>query len=187
MGGLRESVVWSLQVLNLKGIINTTALWFLLGLFIVPFIYAAFVQPDIYIEATPFMLIIAGVLVGFGTRLGSGCTSGHGICGISRLSKRSIIATDEFYVRRLYHCVCCPSYAWSNLKMKNVWAFIWGGLFSIGLMLSGMSNPAKVIGFLDIFGHWDASLAFVMMGAIAIAFIPFQKAVRQPHPQTVLW
>ena len=68
--------------------------------------------------------------------------------------------------------------------MKNVWAFIWGGLFSIGLMLSGMSNPAKVIGFLDIFGQWDANLAFVMMGAIAIAFIPFQKAVRQPHPQT---
>lgn len=68
--------------------------------------------------------------------------------------------------------------------MKNVWAFIWGGLFSIGLMLSAMSNPAKVIGFLDIFGQWDASLAFVMMGAIAVAFIPFQKAVRQPHPQT---
>ena len=59
------------QVLNLKGIINTTALWFLLGLFIVPFIYAAFLQPEIHIEATPLMLIIAGVLVGFGTRLGS--------------------------------------------------------------------------------------------------------------------
>ena len=71
--------------------------------------------------------------------------------------------------------------------MKNVWAFIWGGLFSIGLMLSGMSNPAKVIGFLDIFGQWDASLAFVMMGAIAVAFIPFQKAVRQPHPKNGLW
>lgn len=84
------------QVLNLKGIINTSALWFLLGLFIVPFIYAAFVQPQIYIKVTPFMLIIAGVLVGFGTRLGSGCTSGHGICGISRLSKRSIIATMSF-------------------------------------------------------------------------------------------
>ena len=69
--------------------------------------------------------------------------------------------------------------------MKNVWAFICGGLFSIGLMLSGMSNPAKVIGFLDSFGQWDASLAFVMMGAIAVAFIPFQKAVRQPHPKTV--
>ena len=67
-----------------------------MGLFIVPFMYAAFVQPEIYIEATPLMLIIAGVLVGFGTRLGSGCTSGHGICGISRLSKRSIIATMSF-------------------------------------------------------------------------------------------
>ena len=42
------------------------------------------------------MMIIAGLLVGFGTRLGSGCTSGHGICGISRLSKRSIVATMSF-------------------------------------------------------------------------------------------
>ena len=69
--------------------------------------------------------------------------------------------------------------------MKNVWAFICGGLFSIGLMLSGMSNPAKVIGFLDIFGQWDASLAFVMMGAIAVAFIPFQKALRSQAPKTI--
>lgn len=42
------------------------------------------------------MLIIAGLLVGFGTRMDSGCTSGHGICGISRLSKRSIMATLAF-------------------------------------------------------------------------------------------
>lgn len=41
-------------------------------------------------------LIIAGLLVGFGTRLGSGCTSGHGVCGISRLSRRSILATALF-------------------------------------------------------------------------------------------
>jgi uncharacterized protein len=41
-------------------------------------------------------MIIAGLLVGFGTRLGSGCTSGHGICGISRLSPRSLIATVSF-------------------------------------------------------------------------------------------
>ena len=67
--------------------------------------------------------------------------------------------------------------------MKNIFAFIFGGLFSVGLMLSGMSNPAKVIGFLDIFGQWDPSLAFVMIGAIVVAFIPFQKAVR--HPVTV--
>ena len=64
--------------------------------------------------------------------------------------------------------------------MKNIFAFIFGGLFSVGLMLSGMSNPAKVIGFLDIFGQWDPSLAFVMIGAIVIAFIPFQKAIRKP-------
>ncbi|HJE54980.1 MAG TPA: YeeE/YedE family protein, partial [Acinetobacter pseudolwoffii] len=43
-----------------------------------------------------WMMIIAGLLVGFGTRLGSGCTSGHGICGISRLSRRSILATAVF-------------------------------------------------------------------------------------------
>ncbi|WP_089603986.1 DUF6691 family protein [Acinetobacter piscicola] len=64
--------------------------------------------------------------------------------------------------------------------MKNILAFVFGGLFSIGLMLSGMSNPAKVIGFLDLFGDWDPSLAFVMLGAIAVAFFPFQKAIRKP-------
>lgn len=64
--------------------------------------------------------------------------------------------------------------------MKNILAFAFGGLFSIGLMLSGMSNPAKVIGFLDLFGDWDPSLAFVMLGAIAVAFFPFQKAIRKP-------
>ena len=42
--------------------------------------------------------IIAGLLVGFGTQLGSGCTSGHGICGVSRLSKRSLVATSTFLV-----------------------------------------------------------------------------------------
>ena len=45
--------------------------------------------------STP-MLIVAGLLVGFGTRLGSGCTSGHGVCGISRLSQRSLVATGTF-------------------------------------------------------------------------------------------
>lgn len=48
--------------------------------------------------ATPIYLAIAGVLVGFGTRMGSGCTSGHGVCGMSRLSPRSIIATVTFMV-----------------------------------------------------------------------------------------
>jgi uncharacterized membrane protein YedE/YeeE len=46
--------------------------------------------------AGPVPLVIAGVLVGLGTRLGSGCTSGHGVCGISRLSRRSLVATASF-------------------------------------------------------------------------------------------
>jgi uncharacterized protein len=62
--------------------------------------------------------------------------------------------------------------------MKNVFALFLGALFSIGLIISGMSDPKKVLDFLDIFGHWDASLAFVMLGAIMVAFIPFQRAQR---------
>lgn len=46
--------------------------------------------------AGPLPLIVAGLLVGFGTRVGSGCTSGHGVCGVSRLSQRSILATGVF-------------------------------------------------------------------------------------------
>ena len=85
------------QVLDPKTLLKTPALWFLLGLLITPFFYNSMVHPQIEMMTTdPILLIIAGLLVGFGTRLGSGCTSGHGICGISRLSKRSIIATCTF-------------------------------------------------------------------------------------------
>ena len=84
------------QVLNSKTMFKTPAIWFLSGLILTPFIYGLFVQPEIELNASPLMMIVAGLLVGFGTRLGSGCTSGHGICGISRLSKRSIIATMTF-------------------------------------------------------------------------------------------
>lgn len=84
------------QVLNPKTVFKTPAIWFLSGLIITPFIYGLFVQPEIELNASPLMMIVGGLLVGFGTRLGSGCTSGHGICGISRLSKRSIVATTTF-------------------------------------------------------------------------------------------
>ncbi|HEY3540720.1 MAG TPA: DUF6691 family protein [Trinickia sp.] len=57
-------------------------------------------------------------------------------------------------------------------------ALLSGLLFGIGLMLSGMANPAKVLGFLDIAGRWDPSLAFVMAGAIAIGAIAFAFAKR---------
>ncbi|HEE6388467.1 YeeE/YedE thiosulfate transporter family protein [Acinetobacter baumannii] len=79
-----------------RDIFKSSAFWFIAGLVITPFIYGYFYQPEIEIKANSFVLILAGILIGFGTRLGSGCTSGHGICGMSRLSKRSIIATAVF-------------------------------------------------------------------------------------------
>ncbi len=71
---------------------------FLIGLIISPWIYKTVSGEDIFIyEGTPIGLaIIAGLLVGVGTQLGSGCTSGHGVCGTSRLSARSIVATLTF-------------------------------------------------------------------------------------------
>lgn len=58
-------------------------------------------------------------------------------------------------------------------------SFLAGLVFGLGLILSGMANPAKVLGFLDVAGAWDPSLALVMGGAIAVAFVPFQWARRQ--------
>lgn len=59
-------------------------------------------------------------------------------------------------------------------------AFICGGLFAVGLLLSGLANPAKVIGFLDIAGQWDPSLIFVMLGAIMLVIVPMQRTIRKP-------
>ena len=53
-------------------------------------------QPDIAVTSSAPLLVMAGLLVGYGTRLGNGCTSGHGVCGIARLSLRSIVATVTF-------------------------------------------------------------------------------------------
>lgn len=70
---------------------------FIAGLMMAPWIYRLFASlPTIQITTNYAVLVLAGVLVGFGTRLGSGCTSGHGICGLSRLSPRSLAATGAF-------------------------------------------------------------------------------------------
>ncbi|SIQ51570.1 hypothetical protein SAMN05880582_1024 [Rhizobium sp. RU20A] len=53
-------------------------------------------EPNLTITASPLLLVAGGLLVGFGTRLGSGCTSGHGVCGLARLSPRSIVSTLTF-------------------------------------------------------------------------------------------
>lgn len=81
---------------------NRDKLWrvmFLLGLITAPYVYRiAFDLPPVMIEAGTAQLIIAGLLVGLGTSYASGCTSGHGVCGISRGSIRSIVATLTFMI-----------------------------------------------------------------------------------------
>lgn len=63
--------------------------------------------------------------------------------------------------------------------MSKLTAFIAGLIFGLGLLLAGMANPAKVLGFLDLAGAWDPSLALVMAGAIAVALLPFTLAKRR--------
>ena len=79
---------------------RTENLFFLVGLILGPSIYTLFLGQEIQITISNslFLLIGGGALVGFGTRLSSGCTSGHGISGISRFSLRSIIATITFMI-----------------------------------------------------------------------------------------
>lgn len=87
LGGLlvpgRGDIAW--RVAFLAGLIGAPAVWLL-----------AAELPPIEINASYPALVIAGLLVGIGTRYGSGCTSGHGVCGLSRLSLRSLVATLSF-------------------------------------------------------------------------------------------
>lgn len=70
---------------------------FLIGLITSPLLFTLQSPlPFVTVEASSTVLIIAGLLVGFGTRYGQGCTSGHGVCGLSRLSQRSLVATVSF-------------------------------------------------------------------------------------------
>ena len=63
--------------------------------------------------------------------------------------------------------------------MQIFMALLAGLIFGIGLIVSGMANPAKVIGFLDLRGNWDPSLAFVMGGAICVGLVAFSAAARR--------
>lgn len=65
--------------------------------------------------AGPFPLVIAGLVVGIGTRLGSGCTSGHGVCGMSRLSQRSIVATLTFIATGIATVAVMNALGWEVL------------------------------------------------------------------------
>ncbi len=95
------------RVLGISGIlgglffpIKGDAAWrlsFVAGVLIAPVVYTLFATPiAARIDAGWATVVIAGLLVGVGTRYGSGCTSGHGVCGLSRLSPRSLVATLAF-------------------------------------------------------------------------------------------
>ncbi len=166
----------------------------------------------------------AGLLVGVGTSLSNGCTSGHGICGISRLSIRSILSTGIFMLfgalavsmlqgtqatglpagfivptvdralTKLAAGILATSAAFtgslmvainvagksSSATLEHIANFGTGLLFALSLSVSGMLDSAKVIGFLSVFsGSWDASLAFVMGGALLVAFTGYQAVLNE--------
>ena len=98
------------RILGISGILGgllppkagdtTWRVFFLLGMLAAPTVFHAVVPPQYItaprIDASGWMVIAAGLLVGIGTRYASGCTSGHGVCGLSRLSPRSLVATLSF-------------------------------------------------------------------------------------------
>jgi uncharacterized membrane protein YedE/YeeE len=152
---------------------------------------------------------IAGALVGLGTKIGHGCTSGHGVCGLGRLSTRSLVNVASFLLAgvatafllypRAAHFAVAPlrlppslsefavkaataiavPVALTNVAMHlnlvRLSQFIIGGTFGLGLAIGGMTNPAKVLGFLRIAsGHWDPSLMCVLGGAVLVSFLSYQ-------------
>lgn len=181
---------------------------------------------------------LIGFLVGFGTQMANGCTSGHMICGLARLSKRSLAAVMTFCavafvlvkgfgsIDRLNALLNQPPTAAANtpfytlpsasftlglllvlFAVAAVYAFVIfavrgrggsqlkgtfymplyffnGFVFALGLGLSGMTLPTKVLGFFDVFGpHFDPSLVCVAVGAILFDLILFQGYIlHQPAP-----
>lgn len=79
---------------------NMWRLAFVIGVVLSPFIFrkATGITPDYHVSSDVVILVIGGLLVGLGTVMGSGCTSGHGVCGMARFSKRSFFATAVFMV-----------------------------------------------------------------------------------------
>ena len=110
--GISASLLWIAngRIAGISGIVGGVlapargdAAWratFLAGLIAAPLLYRAAGRalPDLATPAPLIVVVAAGLLVGFGTLLGSGCTSGHGVCGIARLSPRSLAATSVFLI-----------------------------------------------------------------------------------------
>ena len=100
-------VLFNGRIAGISGILGGLLQWpkgdmawrvaFLLGLVAAPAAYGLYAPlPAVHVDAGTATLVVAGLLVGIGTRYGAGCTSGHGVCGLSRLSPRSLVATLTF-------------------------------------------------------------------------------------------
>ncbi|GMH62595.1 hypothetical protein TrRE_jg9053, partial [Triparma retinervis] len=177
------------------------------------------------IHVTPlnyWMNAVAGLLVGFGTFMSNGCTSGHGICGLGRFSIRSLasvctfvatgvitatiisLATDpqdlvaaddadlisssktvsDIFTFVLAGVAVTTVGSTSNPKQPSIFPVIISGLlFSLGLIVSGMSNPEVVLGFLDVnvgaFKDWNATLCFVMACGVSVSVATYQYRKRR--------
>jgi uncharacterized protein len=108
--GLSAALLWLSvgRIAGISGIVGglwsprtgdiTWRLAFVIGLIAAPLVYgwAAGSLPRTCVSVPPLIIVAGGLLVGFGTRLGGGCTSGHGVCGLARLSPRSLVATALF-------------------------------------------------------------------------------------------
>jgi hypothetical protein len=157
--------------------------------------------------------VAAGLLVGVGTKLGSGCTSGHGICGLARGSARSIVAVGSFMLtgglttfaasQLMPGALAVVPFSVAPLRTTSHWfalsclgacgaalaatarhataklnILLSGLTFGLGLAVSGMTHPDKVMAFLNVTGAWDPSLACVMGGGLIGSTVAYQAFAR---------
>jgi uncharacterized membrane protein YedE/YeeE len=236
MSGVAGAVIRSLtfeqqQLFRFEGIKSVV---YIIGLLFGGFLGRHWIVPQQFLNIKQWnivqflMFAIAGLLVGIGTQVGNGCTSGHMICGLARLSKRSFVAVISFcsvafvmvkvfnvidivsnilgiYQDKLEGFMTVPTryemtililivliviifYAViisldfpgkkGNIYLQLLLHFFNGLIFSLGLGISGMVNPVKVLGFFDVFGkHFDPSLVCVAIGAILLDLLLFQKFI----------
>jgi uncharacterized membrane protein YedE/YeeE len=147
-----------------------------------------------WLHFTPWLSLVGGVLIGVAAAmliLLNGRIAGiSGIVGglltprrLHQRPRRVRALAPVAALARRYRRVHGRRHAYrvhrAARAMSIAAAFAAGLLFGIGLILSGMTDPGKVIGFLDFFGNWDPSLAFVMAGAILVGFFAFAFARRR--------
>lgn len=168
------------RIMGISGIVGTAlqrpkndTLWrlvFIAGLISSAIIFAPLIDPSRLtpVETNLWLIALAGLLVGYGSSREQLYVWSWHLWYFTTLSAFTG-SNSSLYGRRNYnssnHAVCL-------LGMKQnhhyLYKFLLGLMFGLGLIISGMIYPAKVIGFLNIFGVWDPSLAFVMLGGITV-------------------